>query len=271
VIGRGMGGVLVDFKSEISRLYADHGPRHLVPYIGEAFARPSPEDFRVAVVGFNCYISQCDEPKDVNQMRPWFSGWWEQAGIKDGSYRFYNDALREIGELASFVARQPQWKGLRCQLTAESKKSLYATNTIKIYADESLKKSSAISAEMMESHSQTWRDEMRLMANHGCLPHLIIVFGRAIWEPHWRSLHPDSASAVALGVTSYVTIPDTQAPAFHHVNRIVLGQDGAAHTLLLTCLHHPSARVRRNARKNAAWLIGQKAFQDLARVNDAPR
>lgn len=76
------------------------------------------------------------------------------------------------------------WRHFTCDLHPKSKRSLYATNTLKVYTEEEFKNSDSIPQAEIERFANTWRAELDLMAHHGCLPHLIIVFGERIWETH---------------------------------------------------------------------------------------
>ena len=158
-----------------------------------------------------------------------------------------------------------EWRGLLCDLP-DRKESLYATNAIKVYTGEEYKESSSIPDSLIDSFAPVWRAELELMACHGCLPHLIVVFGQRIWETHWRSLHLESARSQSFRVRDYRPAGSKSSAVYHHANRIVLEREGGRHTMLLARLYHPSARARRDGppRRDAKWLLAQPEFLELA-------
>ena len=255
----------MDFSEEIAAIYRRCGDRHIVPFIGEAFAKPEASDFRAVAIGFNCYVSPGDWPNPIAGVQPWFASWWDRAGMEEGAgtHRFYNAAFREVAALSQFVASAPRWSALQCDLDPRRKRSLYATNALKFYADEDFKKSSAIAPQILAQFDDVWRDELDTMARFEALPHLVVIFGRALWESHWRGLHPQFTKARSFAVRSYQPAGNSASATYHHANRIVLECGGREHALLLVCLHHPSARARRGRRRDAAWLQGQGDFRRL--------
>jgi hypothetical protein len=109
-----------------------------------------------------------------------------------------------------------------------------------------------------------------MMARFNCLPHLIVVFGRAIWENHWRTLHPNEKRAGDhFEVLSYRPAGATNSAVRHHANRVVVEYEHGRHVLLLACLHHPSARAKRGSRRDAAWLLNQQEFCECVYDKDA--
>lgn len=87
------------------------------------------------------------------------------------------------------------------------------------------------------------------MAEHGVLPHLVIVFGRPFREGSWRAFHPE------------------KKPALHHANLIEVEGAAGKHKLALLCVRHPAARVTKKG--TPEWLLALNEMREL--LGRAPR
>ncbi len=256
---------MTGLQDDVSELYASCGSRHILPFIGDAFLESRRTDFRVVVIGFNAYVSDGDWPEPIHRVQPWFRRWWAGAGCgpKADTHRFYNDAFSETTELAASVAAGGAWRGLTCDLSPDTKRSLFATNALKVYTTDTYKRSPSIPEARLAEADAIWRRELDLMARSNVLPHLIVVFGRALWESHWRSLHPKFCGQASFAVESYIPAGLPTSRTYHHANRVTLRSNGREHPMLLACLHHPGARAAAGRRRNAAWLLAQPEFRNL--------
>lgn len=96
------------------------------------------------------------------------------------------------------------------------------------------------------------------MAQHGALPHLLVVFGEPPWETAWQAFCPSpTGTKSGLVVTSY---RNPAGAAHHHANLIGVGLDGGRHDLLLVRLRHPSGRTPKGS---PSWLLKQADFRGL--------
>lgn len=233
----------------ISAIYSKRD-NHILPFVGAAFERPTPDQARVVVVGINSYVS----PKDWDKINPnWFAGWFEQS-----SHRFYKSVKKQAVNLAAaLVERSESLRGKKLVWPG----SFYATNAIKTYLPEAEgKRADQVQPEMFTEHATTWRGELDLMAQHEALPHLIVLFGEPFWKHAWSAFRPPHADNYKhLRVLEY---RHTDGPSLHHVNRLRLGGANGEQTTLLVRLRHPSSRTKRGS---VSWLLGQDDFWALAK------
>lgn len=131
---------------------------------------------------------------------------------------------------------------------------------MKVFLGEDYKKAQGITPDFLARHIPTWHQELETMAMHGVMPHLIVALGTQVWDPAWRSLHPEAEFAPEhFSVESYQTCGD---PCFHHANLITVNVGGRKQPILLVRMTHPAAQGNRRA----GWLLGQEAFRELARM-----
>lgn len=223
---------------------------HILPFVGTGFERPTQDHLRVAVVGINSYVSE----KEWHKINPaWFAGWFEHS-----SHRFYKGAKKHAMALASALTERADW--LRGQKVVWPD-SFYATNAIKTYLPEAEgKRADQVSPELFDQHAATWRNELDAMAEHGALPHLIVIFGEPFWAHAWSAFKPPHADGYKhLRVLDY---RHTDGPSLHFVNRLRLGGANGEQTTLLVRLRHPSSRTKKGS---VSWLLGQGDFWTLAK------
>jgi hypothetical protein len=254
----------VSFAAKIADIYQGHGPKHLLPFIGQSYENGSPEAFRVAVVGLNAYIL---EPDVLAAPDPHsYAGWWRQAG-HGKSYRFFTTAHREAGLLAEDIAgRSKLFSSLKYDAAPQSKSGFYGTNAVKIFLGAEHKTSDGLSPADFQQYAPTWRQELNTMAKHRVLPHLIVVLGRQIWEIMWRSFHPEGHTQTQyhhFTVTDYETCGNESGPCYHHANRISVKIGNTEQKVLLVGLAHPAAY---GDHRRAKWLLEEKDFRKLARL-----
>ena len=96
------------------------------------------------------------------------------------------------------------------------------------------------------------------MAEHGVLPHLIVVLGEKAWEGMWQSLYVNRQDIFPnyrhLRVVGYQS---GSGECFHWSGRAELA-DG--HRIMLARVHHP-ARPGRS--RTTEWLLGCPEFLRL--------
>lgn len=222
---------------------------HILPFVGAAFERPSPDQLRVVVVGINSYVSEQHWPLAPGGGFPdWFA---------HTKYRFFRSVKRNATRLVSGLVDNGIFDGLRF----EWPDSFYATNAIKTYLPESEgKRADQVSSELFDQHAATWRDELDAMAQHGALPHLIVIFGEPFWKHAWSAFKPPHLDAYEhLRVLDY---RHTDGPSLHFGNRLRLGGANGELTTLLVRLRHPSSRTQKGS---VSWLLGQDDFWMLAK------
>ncbi len=198
-----------------------------LPFIGASYENADPTTFRVAVIGINAYVSDGDWPKDRDKMRGWYPGWWRAAG-HGKSQRFFNVAHREANVLAQQLAEHSDlFPGLMHDADPKTKSGFYCTNAVKVLLGEGHKKAQGITPDFLALHIPTWHQELKTMAKHRVMPHLIVVLGNQVWDVIWRSLHPDTGFA-----PEHFTVDANQScgdPCFHHANLITVNVGGRKH------------------------------------------
>jgi hypothetical protein len=223
---------------------------HILPFVGAAFDHPASDKLRVLVVGINAYVSANDWDK-INPA--WFARWFEHS-----AHRFYKGVKEEATNLAAaLVDRSEALHGMKLVWPD----SFYATNAIKTYLPEADgKRADQVSPEPPDEHASTWRDELDAIAEHGALPHLIVIFGEPFWKHAWSAFKPPhSDNYKHLRVLDH---QHTNGPSLHFVNRLRPGGANGEQTALLVRLRHPSSRTKKGS---VSWLLAQKDPWSLAK------
>lgn len=223
----------------------EHG---LVPYIGAAYVSPQPEDLRVMAIGINSYASEKDWPPHPG----WLRGWYAER-----THRFHKSVWRSAATLgAALTAPGMLFAGRKY----DASRSLYATNGVKECMREAEgKRVDQLPPDVFAKYDEAWREELRLLAEGGVMPHVMIVLGAPFWERAWRALHPGSATLwPSVKVTRYEA---AEGDDRHRANRIRLETPAGEHEVLLLKLRHPAARVREGSAK---WVMEREAVRRLA-------
>lgn len=256
----------MSLRHDIQTQYQRHGSRHILPFIGSAYEL-SDDSFRVLSLGFNAYVSDGDWPDDENELQDWYVGWWRDASWGQ-SPKFFSRVYEECRHLANELTSSPLFVGHWFDSNPRTKSGIYGTNAIKVFTEEHLKTSNMLSQEDFQEHMPTWHAELDILAKYRRLPHLIVVFGQAIWDYAWRAFYPYDAATFPdysyLKIEEYQTCGDEGSPCYHHVNHVVLRTEIGRQNLLLVRLHHPSARTV--PRRDSAWLLSQPDFRELAQL-----
>ena len=257
----------MSLRSEIATLCAMGRSAALVPFIGDAYETSSPGAFRVLVIGINSYISEKDWPKDPAKMRDWHRDWWGTAACEaGGSYAFYTKAFREASALGQALASSSSlFSKLSFDADPSTKTGLYATNAVKEYMrGDEFKDSKSITPEILAKYRETWHAELDALANHGVLPHLIVVLGEQVWDHAWQAFHGEHHRSKAFEVVEYETPGVFEDPIHHHANRLLLKAGDKTQQTLLVRFHHPSKWGP--DQKRAEWILGEPNFRKLARL-----
>jgi hypothetical protein len=248
-------GAVRGLEARVRAIYGRH-EHHIVPYVGAAFERPTDDVLRVMAVGINSYVS----PPDWAAIAPtWFRDWFAE-----GTHRHQRAVRRASTALASAVSGPG---GMFEGLKLEDGPSFYVTNAIKVYLPEARgKRADDLVDADFEKHVAQWHDELLAVAEHGALPHVLVVFGAPFWKEAWQTLHPKGRLAERLGVKAFTAGADD---LLHFLNRVELERaDARHHDLLLVRLRHPSARTKVGSVK---WLVEQPGFRPLvARTSISP-
>ncbi|HPB09479.1 MAG TPA: hypothetical protein PK802_07310 [Candidatus Cloacimonadota bacterium] len=254
------------FAEQILALYKQHGRMHLVPFIGDAYHNPKPGDFRVIALGINAYLSKKDydtAPEDVGQ---WFRNWWRDAAHGEDTWPYYSTAYIESDGLAQGLRMSRYFRGLNYVSDPAGKPCLYATNAIKVFLPEQHKDAATISTELLRPSTQTWHQELDLMAQYRVFPHLVVVFGEVIWEWIWKSFSAEYAPRYEhFQIQEYSPCARSDSPVFHRANRVRVATSQMEQTVFLVRPDHPAwLHVHQ---RGAQWLLEQADIQILAGLN----
>lgn len=252
------------FRDEMAALYRRHGPRHILPFVGSAYE--SDESLlRVCALGINAYISPDDWPDRDSELQDWYQSWWALAG-HGKTNRFFETAYHQCDILARSLACSPQLRVLAYDPNPVRKSGFYGTNAIKVFTEDTFKKAEALSPGDFDAYTPTWYAELDLMAKHNCLPHLIVVFGGAIWSYACSAFDPNQSVASSrydhMRIEEYVAAGGRHSPSYHWANRIVARTAAGRQTVFVVRLHHPCSRAL--PRRDAEWLLSQFDFRHLA-------
>jgi len=227
------------FRPSVLRAYAE--PNRIHPFIGESFASGDPGALRVMTIGINAYLSEADW---ANQNPEWFAGWF-----RDGTHRFDRTVAADAAMIARAISDcSPHFSGV----AFEGNANIFHTNAVKEYVPEAAgKRSDQVGAQHFEDHAATWHAELDVMARHGVLPHVVIVFGRPFWERAWQAFHPKTKPAFKhLALHDIVT---ARGEGHDHASRIEVEGTAGKHSLALLGLRHPAARS--TSKSTPEWLL----------------
>lgn len=236
-----------EFCADVRRAYAHEN--EIAPFIGDSFANGDPRALRVMTIGINAYLSEADW---AQQHPEWFSGWF-----KDGRHKFDRTVAADATTIANALAgRGPYFSALAYR----GKENIFHTNAVKFYMPESRgKRSDQVMRQDYERCVPTWHAELDVMAKHGVLPHVVIVFGRPFWEWAWQAFHPRTRPSFAhLTVHEFVNAPDD---GHQFANRVEVEGARGRHKLALLAVRHPAARATSKA--TADWLLSRPDVRAL--------
>lgn len=235
------------FRTEVVRAYMRENC--IQPFIGEKFASAEAGALRVMTIGINAYLSEADWSR---QNPEWFAGWF-----KEERHKFDRTVAEDASAIANALsARTTLFTGLGlCGV-----ENIFHTNAVKEYLPESKgKRSDQVTRQDFERHVCTWHAELDIMAKHGVLPHVVIVFGRPFWEWAWKAFHPSSRpSFTHLKVHGFA---NASGEAHHFANLVDLEGAGGRQHLALLALRHPAARATSTA--TPEWLLSRPEVRKL--------
>jgi hypothetical protein len=235
------------FRASILRAYAR--PNRIHPFIGETFAGGDPGSLRVMTIGINAYLSDADW---TGQHPEWFAGWF-----RDETHKFDRTVAADASTVARALAdRSPNFAGL----AFDGKANIFHTNAVKEYLPAAEgKQSDQLTRAHFEAHVATWHAELDVMAQHGVLPHVVIVFGRPFWEAAWQTFGPKTKPVFEhLAVHGFVNTP---GEGHDHANLLEVEGSAGKHTLALLGLRHPAARATSKA--TPEWLLSRNDVREL--------
>lgn len=229
-------------------LYAYERENCLHPFIGEAFESAQSGALRLMTIGINAYLSEADWS---GQNPDWFAGWFKEA-----RHKFDRVVAEDASAIASVLVSGSVFTGL----TFRGRENIFHTNAVKEYLPATRgKRSDQVTRQDFERHVPTWHAELDIMAKHGVLPHVVIVFGRPFWEWAWKAFHPSSRpSSTHLKVHGFA---NASGEGHHFANLIDLEGAGGRHHLALLALRHPAARATSTA--TPEWLMSRSDVRKL--------
>ncbi len=240
-------------RDQLTSIYAAvaEGPAplrlpHLLPFVGDAFAEPADGVLRVVAVGLNSYIGENDAPPEALPAMPgWFRGW-----VVEGKLPFFRGVRRECAALAGGCTAAPGSRFARCEY--RDPQSLYVTNAVKRYLPwKSGRYAAALEQTSFDEGGPIWRDELRTMAAHGALPHLVVVFGARAWWPTCSVLLELCEDPREPAFVRYEP-RETTSPLFHRLNVITVAAGATHRPCVVVRLDHPASRPRWTAARMLA-------------------
>jgi hypothetical protein len=136
--------------------------------------------------------------------------------------------------------------------------SMFHTNAIKSYLRKDLgKRASQLTDEMFDEHEPTFLCELDVMAEHGVLPHVIVIFGNRFWT---RLLSAFSKSAAAK--LHHLRVRES-TPQDLRFMRLRLEDGKSEQTTLVVRARHPAARCKAGL---PTWFLGQPRFRAIAGI-----
>lgn len=236
-----------EFRADIREAYARENC--IVPFIGDLFASGDPRTLRVMTIGINAYLSVGDW---AQQNPTWFSGWF-----KDGRHKFDRTVAADAGTIASLlIAKSSYFAGMEYR----GKENIFHTDAVKVFMPESSGKTSdQVTRQDFEAHVPTWHAELDIMAKHGVLPHVVLVFGRPFWEWAWQAFHPKTKpSFTCLKVHAFTS---ASGDGHHYANRVEVEGAAGRQPVALMTVRHPAARA--SSKATTDWLLSLPDVREL--------
>lgn len=100
-----------------------------------------------------------------------------------------------------------------------------------------------------DAHLPTFRDELRILAEHGAFPHAIVVIGAPFWSRSCNTL----ALGATFGPARIVSRTHFPGRLVHHANRLEVQSGERTSTVWHLRVKHPAGRSKKGS---AAWLLG---------------
>jgi hypothetical protein len=238
------------FRAEIMRVY-DAWQHPIHPFIGHAFDAPDSNSLRVMTIGINAYLS----PPDWAVQKPtWFSSWFNEE-----TNPFDRGVARDAETIANALAEH---SSLFAGLAVRGKEGIFHTNAIKTFLPKSIGRwADQISAHDYERQATTWHAELDIMAKHGALPHVVIVFGRPFWPWAWQAFHPSYRP-----IFSYLKVRGFQPASgkgLHYANLIEVEGVGGRQSLALLRVRHPASW--KSSKATPEWVLSIQDVRELLR------
>jgi hypothetical protein len=250
-----------DFAATIQAVYAQHPAgcslQHapIEPFMGRAFRESRTDDLRVLAIGVTAYVDDHEWSSRLPSPKA-FSGWFEKE-----MRRFQACVARDVATIGEeFRRRAPYFSGLSWQ----GKDSVYVTNFVKSFVRTSVgKREGQLADRDIAAYASTWRAELKAMAAHDVLPHVVIVYSRRIWDHVWPAFREPRAGG-SLEVTEYRALLEEPQ---HRVNRLLVAGGGGKQNLLLLRLRHPSSPDKT---ANPEWLLSHASVRAFLELQPRP-
>jgi hypothetical protein len=240
-----------DLRTEILRVY-DARENTIHPFIGRAFEGAEAGALRVMTIGINAYLSSGDWP---NQKPGWFAAWFSEE-----RHGFDHGVARDTVTIAHALTAR---SALFSNLAFLGKQSVFHTNAVKTYLPKSIgRHADQVSPEEYISHLATWHAEFEIMAKHGVLPHVVIVFGRPFWAWAWKTFHPQYRPAF-VNLTVHGFKP-ASGEGVHYANLIDLEGGADRHDVALIGVRHPAARP--STKGTPEWILSLPDVRELLKL-----
>ncbi len=214
-------------------LYDALSEKRIHPFIGARFAGERGV-LRVVAIGFNSYANdkpaRAGKPADYDRTSPeWYPTWVRQVPEHHRHLRYFAAIRKEVKTIAAALEAAPSFQGL----AYDDPESLYVTNVVKEYLPQSAGRHASLVTEADYARSAPiWHHELATMAHQGCLPHLIVAFGKGPWAQL-----SDSLSDRQQGALSFIAgRVDYERFSVLHVK-----QAGRERSLFILRLAHPSS------------------------------
>lgn len=225
-------------------LAAPGHPTPIHPFVGTAFSAPSENKLRAMAIGINAYVD-ANHAADIRGS--WFGDWFAT-----GKYRYQRAVWKSLDALARGLVSGPYRLG---HLEHAGMDSIYLTNAIKTYLPTEVgKRANQVADAQYDAHVPTWREELRMLAEHDAFPHVIVVVGSPFWGR--------SCTTLALGATFGPARISARnwypGRLLHYANRLTVESREGSSTVWHLRIRHPASRAETGSAK---WLL---ATDDLA-------
>jgi len=229
-------------------LAAPGQPRPIHPFVGKTFSEPSEAKLRVMAIGINAYVD-ANHAADIRGSS--FGDWFAT-----GKYRYQRAVYKSLDALARGLLSGPFRLG---HLAHAGKDSIYLTNAIKTYLPTEVgKRANQVADAQYDAHVPTWREELRVLAEHDAFPHVIVIIGSPFWGRSCTTLARGSTFGPAR-ISARSSYPGR---LLHYANRLTVESREGASTVWHLRLRHPASRAEMGSAK---WLL---ATEELAGDGD---
>jgi hypothetical protein len=212
--------------------------------VGASFVEPSERKLRIMAIGINSYV---DAQHAAMTTGAWFAEWFTT-----GKYRYQRAVRKSLSTLAAGLVDGPHGLG---NLHHAGLETVYLTNAIKTYLPTAIgKRAVQVTDAQYDAHLPTWKEELRLLAEHDAFPHVIVIVGAPFWGRSCATL----ALGASFGPATIVERRTFAGKVHHYANLLTVEARERRSKVWHLRIRHPAGRSKAGSAK---WLLADEELR----------